>query len=94
MKKDKNDIKTIKEVLMNSEVEFAIRGWDEKFRTRKGYNSEEISSIWEATPLGRGMNVNKFGPTCVTLYSFDMMKNRTVAKIRYADVELIKEIKK
>ena len=34
------------------------------------------------------MNVRKFGPTCVTLYSFDMLSNRTTGKIRYEDVEI------
>ena len=94
MKKGQNDIKTVREILMDSEVIFTIRGMKDAFRTRKEYDGEKTGSIWDAEPMGRGMNVNKFGPTCVTLYSFDMMSNKTVAKIRYADVEIIEEIKK
>ena len=33
------------------------------------------------------MNVNKFGPTCVTLYTYDMLGNRTVGKFRYDLIE-------
>lgn len=94
MKKEKNDIQTIKEVLMNSEVTFAIRGRDDIFKTRILNSKEGTSAIWEDCFAGRGMNVSKFGPTCVTLYTFDMFSSRTTAKIRYADVELISTVKK
>lgn len=49
----------------------------------------EVSAIVEREWYGGGMNVNKFGPTCITLYTFDMMGNKTVAKIRYSEVEII-----
>lgn len=39
--------------------------------------------------LMKGMNVKKFGPTCVTLYTFDMLGKKSVAKIRYEDVEIV-----
>ena len=29
----------------------------------------------------RGMNVKKWGPTCVTLYTFDMLGKKSVGKI-------------
>ena len=35
------------------------------------------------------MNVSKFGPTCVTLYTFDMLGKKTVGKIKFADVTLV-----
>ena len=35
------------------------------------------------------MNINKFGPTCITLYTFDMMGNKTTAKIKYTDVTIV-----
>lgn len=94
MKKDKNDIKTIKEVMMNSEVKFAIRGSHKVFRTRILNSKRGTSSISLDEMFGHGMNVNKFGPTCVTLYSFDMLDNKTVGKIRYEDVEILGEVKK
>ena len=91
MKKDKNDIKTIKEVLMNSEVRFAIRGSHKVFKTRILNSKRGTSSIYLDEMFAQGMNVNKFGPTCVTLYTFDMLGNRTSAKIKYSDVKFVEE---
>jgi hypothetical protein len=34
--------------------------------------------------------VKNFGPTCVHLFTFDMMGNRTKGKIKYKDVEIIR----
>ena len=36
------------------------------------------------------MNVNKWGPTCVTLYTFDMLSKKTTGKINYKNVNIIK----
>ena len=94
MKKDKNDIKTIKEVLMNSEVKFAIRGREYIYKTRILNSERGTSAIYLDEMFGKGMNVSKFGPTCVTLYTFDMLDNRTVGKIKYEDVEILGEVKK
>tara|TARA_B100001093_G_scaffold506427_1_gene565307 strand:- start:712 stop:1122 length:411 start_codon:yes stop_codon:yes gene_type:complete len=46
-------------------------------------------AITENTPFGKMMNVNKFGPTCVTLYTFDMLHNRTSGKIKYKDIKFV-----
>ena len=35
-----------------------------------------------------GMNVTKWGPTCVTLYTYDMLGKRAVGKIKYKDIIL------
>ena len=51
----------------------------------------ESFAIKENSTLGKMMNVNKFGPTCVTLYTFDMLGNRTSAKIKYSDVKFVEE---
>ena len=54
-------------------------------------NDNIVSSIYETKygTLSRGMNINKLGPTCITLYTFDMMGNKTIAKIKYEDVEIV-----
>ena len=39
-----------------------------------------------------GMNVTKWGPTCVTLYTYDMLGNRSTGKIKYRDVMLVEEV--
>jgi len=37
-----------------------------------------------------GMNVTKWGPTCVTLYTYDMLGRKSVGKIKYSDINIIK----
>ena len=49
----------------------------------------ESFAITENSTFGKMMNVNKFGPTCVTLYTFDMLHNRTSGKIKYSDIEFV-----
>ena len=53
-------------------------------------NTGEVDSICRVDPyLYDGMNVERFGPTCVWLYTFDMLSQRSVGKIRYEDVEIV-----
>ena len=56
-------------------------------------NRSDVGSfaITENTSFGKMMNVNKFGPTCVTLYTFDMIGNKTTGKIKYEDIEFVEE---
>ena len=102
MKRLLKDIKLIKKLLETKKVEFTIngiKGWGEKedgtygdvltkFTTR--CEDEITSSIYDN--WHSGMNVKKFGPTCVTLYTYDMLKNKTTSKIKYEDVTIIKEL--
>jgi hypothetical protein len=95
--------KEIREILMNNEVVFTVKGITEygkneedtwcqipkRFKTRS-YKEEGVTSIYEE--LGwHGMNINKFGPTCVTLYTFDILGKKSVGKIKYEDVTIIEE---
>jgi len=48
-----------------------------------------IISVNEDTFIGRGMNVDRFGPTCMWLYTYDMLENKTTFKINYKDVTII-----
>ena len=49
-----------------------------------------VGAIYEGNVLfGNGMNVTKWGPTCVSLFTFDMFGRKIVGKIRYADVRFI-----
>lgn len=52
---------------------------------------ESFAIVENDNMFGKAMNVNKFGPTCVTLYTFDMLGNRTSAKIKYSDVKFVEE---
>ena len=97
MKKDKikvMKIKEIREILMTEEVKFTVKGiTDYKknpkvFRTSKGID-RNVESIWVDDEF-QGMNVRKFGPTCVTLFTYDMLDRKIVGKIKYEDVTIIK----
>ena len=91
---DKAEIKVIRETLMSSEFEFSIEGRKGNLKTRISDPDKGTEAIYEVSFFGTGMNVNKFGPTCITLYSFDMLRNKTVGKIKYEDITLIKKIEK
>ena len=98
------DISKVREILMNEgRCEFTVKGITnygkkkdgsygdipKKFHTVKMEGEEHCGSISEGWS---GMNVNKWGPTCVTLYTFDMLGKKAIGKIRYADVKFV-EIK-
>ena len=56
--------------------------------------NDEGDAIFEDSSLfGRGMNVTKLGPTCITLYDYNMLGKRTVGKINYKDITILNEIK-
>ena len=95
------DISKVREILMNEGgCKFTVKGITEyerkedgsygsvlkKFHTVKLENDEYCGSISEGWS---GMNVNKWGPTCVTLYTYNMLGKRISGKIRYADVRFI-----
>ena len=84
MKKDKKSIAKIREILKTTEVEFTVKGKTKVFETCC-YNEDlnECGSIWSEF---HGMNVRKCGPNCVTLYSYDMLGNKTTGKIKYSDI--------
>ena len=39
--------------------------------------------------FGGSMNVSKFGPTCITVYSYDMLGNKTTGKFPYNSLMLV-----
>ena len=95
------DISKVREILMNEgRCEFTVKGITnygqkkdgsygdipKKFHTVKLENDEHCGSISEGWS---GMNVTKWGPTCVTLYTYDMLGKRSVGKIRYEDVRFV-----
>ena len=80
----KKNFKEIRKILKTTLVVFTVRGKDKSFETCcYDEDSNECGSIWGSYC---GMNVRKWGPTCVTLYSYDMLGNKTTGKIKYSDV--------
>ena len=90
-------IEEIREQLQKSKTYFTIKGYESyqsgpdgeygdyptKFHTH-GDKEHGTEAIY--TRFGRGMNVSKFGPTCVTLYDYNMLGKKTVGKIKYSDI--------
>jgi hypothetical protein len=96
-----SSIKEIKEIIGKGDVKFTVKGITEY---RRGGDDNEYGdfpkmfrvnkdsdAIFEDTNLfGRGMNVTKLGPTCITLYDFNMLGKKTVGKINYKDITILK----
>tara|TARA_Y100000389_G_C17267974_1_gene416443 strand:+ start:476 stop:781 length:306 start_codon:yes stop_codon:yes gene_type:complete len=96
-------IKEIKEQLQSKKVTFNVKGHKEyqkgpndeygdyptKFRTHGSGEKNGTGAIYKG--FSNGMNVSKFGPTCVTLYTYDMLGKKTVGKIKYSDVTILED---
>ena len=95
-KKDQNII--VREKLMTQkDIVFTcghkdVLGRIQEYKVYSSDRSDVMSfAITENTSFGKMMNVQKFGPTCVTLYTYDMFKNKTTAKIKYSDIKFVEE---
>ena len=84
----------IKEQLEKGNVKFTVKGITTYCKGDNGeYGdhpkvftvTENAESIWSDF---NGMNVTKWGPTCVTLYTFDMLGKKSVGKINYNQIKI------
>ena len=96
-----SNIKEIKKIIEKGNVKFTVKGITEY---RRGGEDNEYGdfpkifavneggdAFYEDTNLfGRGMNINKLGPTRITLYTFDMLGKKSVGKINYKDITILK----
>ena len=91
----------IKEIIEKGNVKFTVKGITEYRRGGDDNEygnypklfriNEKSDSIFEDSSLfGRGMNVTKLGPTCITLYDYNMLGKKTVGKINYKDITILK----
>jgi len=89
--------KKIKEVLKRGDVEFTVKGITTYCKGEDGeygMNPKLFRVSDDARAINAdydGMNVTKWGPTCVTLYTFNMLGKKSVGKINYKDI-ILKEI--
>jgi len=97
----KNQNKVVREKLMTQkDVVFTCGIKDclnriQEFRVYSHDMTDVMSfAITENTSFGKAMNVQKFGPTCITLYTFDMLNNKTIGKIKYEDVTIVEGTEK
>tara|TARA_B100000768_G_scaffold157631_1_gene155795 strand:+ start:360 stop:650 length:291 start_codon:yes stop_codon:yes gene_type:complete len=89
----------IKEQLQKGEVNFTVKGQTTYCKGDDG-NYGMNPKIFTVSKTGdsiyfeyNGMNVSKWGPTCVTLYTFDMLGKKSVGKINYKNIEIINQNK-
>ena len=84
--------------LQKGNVRFTINGIDGYTKGEDGQwgyfpkvfkVSDDAGHISVDELFGTAMNVNKWGPTCVTLYSYDMLGKRTVGKIKYSGITIL-----
>ena len=95
----KETTQAVREQLQKGNVSFTIEGitsWRKGEDGEYGDNpkifivNESGNSINVDEFLGDGMNVTKWGPTCVTLYTYDMLGKRANGKIKYSDINITK----
>ena len=92
--------KEIKEQLQKGNAKFTIDGITSY--TRGGEDNEygDFPKIFKVNEGGDsinpdeilsfdGMNVTKWGPTCVTLYTYNMLGEKSVGKINYKDITIL-----
>tara|TARA_B100000497_G_scaffold74274_1_gene83238 strand:+ start:522 stop:818 length:297 start_codon:yes stop_codon:yes gene_type:complete len=89
--------KSIKEQLQEGNIKFHVagqtiycKGEDGEYGMnpktfRVSDSGESINTDYD------GMNVTKWGPTCVTLYTFDILGKKSIGKIKYSDVTIVGE---
>ena len=84
----------IREKLKKGNVEFYVKGITDYCKGDDGKWGDhpqifKVSKCAGAINSGfRGMNVNKWGPTCVTLYTYDMLGKKAIGKINYKNIIL------
>jgi len=70
----------------DEELKVKYSGKEFKVSDYKAYNDELSYSVWNSM---RGMNVSKVGRTSLSLYSFDMMGQKTTYRMNFLDLEIL-----
>ena len=78
VKKASEIYNAIKGLTDDQEISIQYKGSTYKVSAYSSYNDEMSYSVWKSY---RGMNVSKVGKTSLTLYSFDMMSQKTTYRL-------------
>ena len=92
---------SIKEIIEKGNAKFTVTGITEYRRGGENNEYGDFPKVFRVNEggdaifeedilLGRGMNINKLGPTCITLYTFDMLGKKSTGKINYKDITILK----
>jgi len=88
--------KEIKDQLQKGSVKFTVEGITSYCKGNDGeygMNPKVFEVNVDAGAIHaefNGMNVTKWGPTCITLYTFDMLGKKSIGKIKYSKVTILK----
>ena len=74
VKECKPFVDMVKGLKENQYMEFAYAGNKYKLSAYEGYKGEMRYSVWNSF---QGMNVSKIGNTSISLYTFDMMSQKS-----------------
>ena len=99
MREQSKHIQAVREQLQKGDVRFTIElmtsycrdddgDWDWLPTIFKVHRDAKAISRWLDNELSK-MNVAKWGPTCVTLYTHNMLGRKSVEKIKYSDINII-----
>ena len=87
-------MKNIKHILETQNVKFQVKNITnykdepEIFQMDHYCGNLELHSVNSVNGT-QTMNVDRFGPTCMWLYSYSLLGSKIVEKIRYEDVTII-----
>ena len=94
-----SNIKKIKEIIEKGNARFTVEGINHYRRGGEDNEygdypkifkvGEKAESIYHDELFGRGMNIAKIGPTCITLYDFSILGKRVSGKISYRDITIL-----
>ena len=88
VKKASKIYNAIKGLTDDKEISIEYNGNTYKVSAYSSYKDKMSYSVWNGY---RGMNVSKVGKTSLTLYSFDMMNQKTTYRLSLLDCQLIPE---
>ena len=88
VKKASTVLKAIAGLSEDQSIDILYKGDTYKVSAYSSYEDKLSYSVWSGM---RGMNVDKVGKTSLTLYSYDMMSQRTTYRLSLLDATLLPE---
>ena len=95
----------IREIIEKGNARFTIKGINSYKRGGEDNEYGDFPKVFRVNEEGdaihedegyfstQGMNVTKLGPTCITLYTYNMLGKKSVGKVNYKDITILKETK-
>lgn len=78
-------LNAIKALKADESIKISYAGKEFKVRAYNSYNDEMSYSVWNGI---MGMNVSKVGRTSLSLYTYDMMSQKTTYRMSLLNIEV------